>query len=439
MTVRRAAVGLVTGLVLLTGCASAPPDQVALTEPIDGSTPSWSPPGSSLPTQLPSDLPTESPSLSASTTTPSSPTTAPTTPPTTPLVADSAHAVPAPGPLTESLLPADMLVWSQDSLSQETVDAIRAVKGVTDVEPLSMAQVSIENEVLTVAAVDPATYRRFTPDTSAHLDEEWQRVAGGELAIVPALGRRLPTDEQGFLQLGNTAGAPRVHIGALAPQIEQAIDAVVNEKWGAEMGMKPGNAVLISTGSTSPQAVRGAVQKIAGETASVQRLDAVARYGLDISVQQTAFLVGTVADAVGTFNYTVLGGGRIAPEPSWVSSHIGTGVVPILGRVTCNRLIFPQLRAALQEVVTRGLSDAIHPGEYAGCYYPRFIAGTTTLSNHSFGLALDLNVPGNQRGTAGQMDRTVVSIFKKWGFAWGGDWRYTDPMHFEMNALVDPR
>ena len=31
------------------------------------------------------------------------------------------------------------------------------------------------------------------------------------------------------------------------------------------------------------------------------------------------------------------------------------------------------------------------------------------------------------------MDRDVVAIFKKWGFAWGGDWNYTDPMHFELS------
>ena len=36
------------------------------------------------------------------------------------------------------------------------------------------------------------------------------------------------------------------------------------------------------------------------------------------------------------------------------------------------------------------------------------------------------------------MDRSVVAIFKKWGFAWGGDWGYTDPMHFEMNAELVP-
>ena len=36
------------------------------------------------------------------------------------------------------------------------------------------------------------------------------------------------------------------------------------------------------------------------------------------------------------------------------------------------------------------------------------------------------------------MDRGVVETFKKWGFAWGGDWAYTDPMHFEMAELVTP-
>ncbi|KAA1411211.1 M15 family metallopeptidase, partial [Nocardioides humilatus] len=78
----------------------------------------------------------------------------------------------------------------------------------------------------------------------------------------------------------------------------------------------------------------------------------------------------------------------------------------------------------------------IHPDEYAGCYYPRYIAGTRRLSNHAFGLALDLNVPGNQRGTVGQMSRAVVAVFKRWGFAWGADWGYTDPMHFELERVV---
>ncbi|MDX6357395.1 MAG: hypothetical protein QOH37_449, partial [Nocardioidaceae bacterium] len=117
-------------------------------------------------------------------------------------------------------------------------------------------------------------------------------------------------------------------------------------------------------------------------------------------------------------------------------SHISTETMPIIGPMTCNTLIFPQLRAALLEIVSRGLTSAIHPGQYGGCYVPRFIAGTTTLSNHAFGLAFDLNVPENERGTVGQIDREVVAVFEHFGFTWGGTWHYTDPMHFEMNSLV---
>ena len=81
-----------------------------------------------------------------------------------------------------------------------------------------------------------------------------------------------------------------------------------------------------------------------------------------------------------------------------------------------------------------GLSKSIY--QYGGCYVPRYIAGSHTLSFHSFGTAIDLNVPDNQRGTVGKMDRRVVDIFRHWGFAWGGYWHYTDPMHFELASLV---
>lgn len=354
-------------------------------------------------------------------------------------VADPEHAVDPPGPLTERLLTADMLVFSKGEIGESVIHRLRRVKGIVAVEPLGLAQVTVENRAFNVAAVRPASYRRFTPQGSAQLQEAWERVAGGEVAVTPALGKRLQDDE-GRLSMGGGVDAPDIHIGAFAPQVPQ-VDAVVNTAWGEELGMSLGNAVLISTGELrAPLSVRKPVQRIVGGGASVQLLDAVARYGLDTSVQQTAFLTGSsIADVVGTFNYTVLGGGRIAPEPAWVASHIGTRVMPIIGPMTCNVAIFDQLEAALREVVARGLADELHPDEYAGCYYPRFIAGSTTLSNHSFGLAMDFNTPGNQRGTVGEMDRTVVSIFKKWGFAWGGDWGYTDPMHFELSQVVEVR
>ncbi len=351
---------------------------------------------------------------------------------------DPAYAVDPPGPRQGAIEPSDMILIGKSTFSDETVAAIESLDGIQRVVRFSHAQVPVEGEVLDIAAVDPSTYRNYTPLGSADLQEVWDRVAGGEVAVLPELRKQLPIDEAGFVKLGVANDAPSLHIGAFAPQ-SPLVDAVVNSAWGEELGMTPGNALLVSTGIASPQSVRKAVQAVAGDGVSVQLTDVATSQGIDPSVQQTATLVGSVSDAVGTFNYTVIGGGRIAPEPSWVASHISTEVIPILGAVTCNRFIIPQLRAAFEEIVARGLSDKINPNEYAGCYYPRFIAGSTSLSNHSFGTALDMNVPGNLRGTVGEMDRQVVAIMKKWGFAWGGDWRYTDPMHFEMNALIDPR
>jgi hypothetical protein len=346
-------------------------------------------------------------------------------------------AVDPPGPMRGAVQPADVLIFNQKPLSDSLVKRIRGLRNVAAVETFGLGNVVIENRALNVAAVDPGTFRRFTPTETAQLQEAWDRVAGGELSITPALGRRFQ-DKNGEIALGSGEDAPTIHIGAFVPQTIR-IDAVVNEKWAEELDMELGNAVLLSTGGAAPESIRKPLQRIVGKKASIQNLDIAARLGLDPQATYAAVLTsGSAADLVGTFNYTVIGGGRIAPDPAWVAANIGTEVMPIIGSMTCHREIFPQLRAALEEVISRGLADELHPDEYAGCYYPRFIAGTTTLSNHSFGLAMDFNVPGNQRGTVGEMDRTVVSIFKKWGFAWGGDWNYTDPMHFEMSSVVNP-
>jgi hypothetical protein len=351
--------------------------------------------------------------------------------------ADPDLAVDPPGPLKDAVQPADVLIFNQKPLSESLIKRIRGLKGVAAMETFGLGNVVIENRALNVAAVDPASFRRFAPDPIPQLQAVWNRVAGGEISITPALGKRFQ-NKDGEIALGSEDDAPSIHIGAYVPQTIR-IDAVVNEKWAEKLDMELGNAVLISAGKAAPETLRKPLQRIVGDEASIQNLDIASRIGLDPKASYTAVpTAGTIGDVVGTFNYSVLGGGRIAPDPAWVASHITTEVMPIIGPMTCNRAIFPQLRAALAEVVSRGLAGALHPDEYAGCYYPRFIAGTSTLSNHSFGLAMDFNVPGNQRGTPGEMDRDVVSIFKKWGFAWGGDWNYTDPMHFELSSVVNP-
>ena len=83
----------------------------------------------------------------------------------------------------------------------------------------------------------------------------------------------------------------------------------------------------------------------------------------------------------------------------------------------------------------------------AGTFHWRSIAGTTRLSSHSFGIAIDLNVQwsnywrwavGN-KSTNGKrpilyknrMPLGLVALFEKEGFIWGGKWYHYDTMHFE--------
>jgi hypothetical protein len=97
------------------------------------------------------------------------------------------------------------------------------------------------------------------------------------------------------------------------------------------------------------------------------------------------------------------------------------------------------LRAALADVAAAGLGGAIDVGNantYGGCYGgARFNRLTQTqigfLSRHSYGMALDTNTVTNCQGCVPAMNCQVVRIFRRHGFAWGGNFNRPDGMHFE--------
>lgn len=352
-------------------------------------------------------------------------------------------AMPRPGKVKTPLFTQDLLVYSQDPLPASVVSAIKAVDGVQAAEQFSMASFYVEEQEVRYAAVDPGTFRRYTPAATAQDDEIWDRVADGEIGLTTQAVRDAVAVHDDSVQMGN-GQAPVLHIGALAPLSEQTsvpfVKAVVNERWAPKLHMPEGNALLVSTGKFDPTKIQPQVQALAGNKATVQLLGP-ARY-LDPHAALTAVLTGgSVAQALGSFTYTVNGDGSVNPDSRWVQQYIRTEQVPILGAVRCNKAMLPQLRAALQDVVRLHLASSIHPSEYGGCYVPRYIGHDPSqgLSFHTWGAAIDLNVPGNQRGTVGTIDRRVVQIFKRWGFEWGGTWRYTDPMHFQMAQLVAVR
>jgi D-alanyl-D-alanine carboxypeptidase len=121
-------------------------------------------------------------------------------------------------------------------------------------------------------------------------------------------------------------------------------------------------------------------------------------------------------------------------EPRWLDRNVVTRSVPILGAVTCNRRLFPPLRRALRRLERRGLSNVVDRADYAGCFAPRRIPGSGSLSLHAWGLAIDINAAANPQLGASRQDRRLVRAMEDAGFTWGGRWpTVPDPMHFELH------
>jgi hypothetical protein len=130
----------------------------------------------------------------------------------------------------------------------------------------------------------------------------------------------------------------------------------------------------------------------------------------------------------------------IGVESGWLRRNVVTRSVPILGPVTCNRRLFPALRRALRTLERRGLSRVVDRADYAGCYAPRRIPGSGSLSLHAWGLAIDVNASANLRLRGSRQDKRLVRAMEDAGFTWGGRWpTVPDPMHFELHTVPGVR
>lgn len=331
----------------------------------------------------------------------------------------------------------DVLLTATRPLSAATLRRLRSLVARSgQLTALRIGTLRIGPAELPTWGIDPAGFRVFTPRGTAEVDPVWRAVAAGEILVTHARAGELGLPLGGQLPAAPARGGPArlIRLGALVTTRLPGVQALVSDATAGAYGFAPASGALLSAGAGDPAALAAAVARAVGPTATVLRLSSG-------SYRPMALLRGgPTARVLGSFTYRYFADGSIAPDPAWIRSSIGTATVPILGPVTCNRLMLPQLRGALAEVQAAGLAGSLHPGQYGGCYNPRFIDHNPSepISLHTWGIAIDLDVAGNQRGTAGRMDRRVVAIFKRWGFAWGGDWAYTDPMHFELATLRVP-
>ena len=279
---------------------------------------------------------------------------------------------------------------------------------------------------LEVAAVDPNAYAPFLPPADRSLTValgDGQGVLGESSAKLRGLG------------VGSVLrfGAREVEIAGILPdELVGAHELLVSRDVGAALGVTHDRyALLVPRGEPATRALTNQIRRALpagtllrvrapGDTPYFRQGDAV----LPPVIIKELFGEFAAKPRAGAPGYLTL-------DPAWVRSHIATEHVPILGDVTCNVAMFPQIRGVIAELQDRGLADTI--SSFSGCFSARRLnrIPTAGISHHSWGIALDLNVSKNYFGDPPNQDPRLVAVFERWGFIWGGTFIQPDGMHFE--------
>lgn len=347
-------------------------------------------------------------------------------------------------PVYAESLPA-FVVFPKGGMDPGDLRRVKRLGAVTAAAPLKVTQVSIKGPngkvPLQLGATPPLRFRPVAPDPTRSADFVWTTLIAGQAVVTYQAAEELGIEGAGTIDVPALGD---VKVGAFAENgvPTNFADVLVSDHIIERMPGEPTDLIVVGTSEAADteQLRRDLVKAVPGAEL-LPLVQVLGDDGVTADAAPDPVAQGTAeAGLGGTMTFTILEDGWIKPDEAWVQANISTATVPILGEVTCHRVMIPQVYEALAEIERAGLASSIRPEDYAGCYAPRFIDRNPDLplSNHAFGLAIDFNSDTNMLGTQGDMDPRVVEIFEKWGFEWGGYWERPDPMHFELARLLSP-
>ena len=114
-----------------------------------------------------------------------------------------------------------------------------------------------------------------------------------------------------------------------------------------------------------------------------------------------------------------------------VPTELEIGIIP--KRIFCNRLMVEPLKKAFKNLIDTGSIKELKTWD--GCFNIRKKRGLSTMSLHSWGLAIDVNAFENGLYQTPKLSPTFAKCFTDAGFDWGGNWLRQDGMHFQLSAI----
>jgi hypothetical protein len=114
-----------------------------------------------------------------------------------------------------------------------------------------------------------------------------------------------------------------------------------------------------------------------------------------------------------------------------IPSHLEVGVIP--KRLYCNRDLVDPLSKALNNLIITGHVKELKTWD--GCFNIRKKRGLSSMSLHSWGLAIDVNAFENGLNQTPKLSAGFVKCFTDAKFDWGGTWQRKDGMHFQLSKI----
>lgn len=230
-------------------------------------------------------------------------------------------------------------------------------------------------------------------------------------------------------------------IGAIvADEFVDSGDLLMSSSAAAALGEMPVSRIAI-TQIVSPASVLAGLKKYGIRIGTVYRL----RSSWDRENPDGTLGTATTKKLLGEFSYRPTVGSSILVAGTWTLRNIAWKMryTDIKLGNNCHKIVAAAIQGALTEIKNSGLSryiDTRNSNRYGGCFvgrYNRLASKFGAPSRHAWGMAIDINTDTNPQGGVPQMNCDVVRIFRKWGFAWGGNFWPADGMHFEY--VGEPR
>jgi len=114
-----------------------------------------------------------------------------------------------------------------------------------------------------------------------------------------------------------------------------------------------------------------------------------------------------------------------------VPTHLEIGVIP--KKIYCNRDLVAPLQKAFENLIRTGHVKELKTWD--GCFNIRKKRGLSSMSLHSWGIAVDVNAFENGLGKEPKLSTGFVKCFTDAGFDWGGVWSRKDGMHFQLATI----